>query len=220
MAKRAQQGAVARCPWCAASLPHLAAECPECRLPLTMAAAEGGFVADHTGTTSTATPLSRPPRRSMPGLESESDLARAHGSRAHRLRLGAWLLGMLAVLLLLAGIGAAVSTSSPGARGDREATTNLLTALHRATDDPVHRQEVLISTLAGDQPSDQPSRVSADRASGFWFAAARSTSGRCFLLAGRLSDGSPLGRGTLNEKEPCTAARVRFHLEEKLVKSS
>ncbi|CAA9237539.1 MAG: hypothetical protein AVDCRST_MAG76-1589 [uncultured Acidimicrobiales bacterium] len=217
MARRAQQGALARCPWCAASLPHLAAECPECRFPLTMAAAEGGFLADQTGTTSTATPFSLP-RPSMVGPQPESELARAHGSRAHRLRVGAWLLGMLSVLLLLAGIGAAVSTSSSGARGDREATANLLTALQREKD-PVHRQEVAIIPLPGDEPSDQPSRVSTARASGFWFAAARSASGRCFLLAGRLSDGVPLGRGTLNEKEPCSAARVRFHLEEKLVKS-
>jgi len=183
-----------------------------------MAAAEGGFVAEHSGTTSTA---SQPSRLRHPGarFHPEGGLASAHTSRASRLRVGAWILGMLSVLLLVAGIGAAVSTSSPGARGDREATVNLLTALHRATDDPNHRREVPLATLGGDQPSDHPSHVSTDRASGFWFGTARSGSGRCFLLAGRLSNGAPLGRGTLSKDEPCTAAQVRSHLEDKLVKS-
>jgi len=183
-----------------------------------MAAAEGGFLAEHSGTTSTATPPGRPAPSQL-GFHAESGLARAHSSRAHRLRIGAWLLGLMAVLLLLAGVGAAVTASSPEARSDRDAATSLLTALHRATDDPTHRQEVAITTLPGNQPSDRPFRLSTDQASGFWFATARSTSGTCFLLAGRLSDGAPVGRGTLSKKEPCTAAQVRTHLEEKLAKS-
>ena len=218
MAKRAQQGAVARCPWCEASLPQVAAECPECRFPLTMAAAEGGYVAEHRGTTSTATPTSRP-RPPMPDFQAQAALARSHVSRAHRLRLGAWLVGLLAILLLAASVGAVLSTSSSGARDDRQATASLMTALHRATDDPNHRPDVEITTISAEEPSDQAARVSTDRARGFWFATARSGSGTCFLLAGRLVDGEPLGRGTLSDKEPCTAAQVRSHLEEKLVKS-
>lgn len=218
MAKRAQQGAVARCPWCEASLPQVAAECPECRFPLTMAAAEGGYVAEHRGTTSTATPTSRP-RPLMPDLQAQSALARVHADRAHRLQLGAWLLGLLAVLMLLAGIGAVVSASSPGGREDRQATASLLTALQRATVDPNHRPEVEVTTIPAGEASDQPARVSTDLSRGFWFATARSSSGTCFLLAGRLVDGEPLGRGTLSDEEPCTAAQVRSHLEEKLVKS-
>jgi len=219
MARRAQQGAVARCPWCESSIPQVAAECPECRFPLTMAAAEGGFVSERAGTTSTATPAGWPPRP-VPGFHSPSALASAHASRAHRLRLGAWLLGMLSVLLLLAGVGAAVSTSSPDARSDREAITSLLTALHRATDDPGHRQEIPITTLRGAEPSVQPSRVSTDQASSFWFGTARSTSGQCFMVAGRLSDGVALARGTLSKNEPCTAAQLRSHLEQKLIDSN
>ena len=219
MARRAQQGAVARCPWCDTSLPQLAAECPECSFPLTMAAADGGFRAGHSGTTSTATPAGPAPRPLVPSVAGHIERPRVHGSRGHRLRVGAWLLGVLSVLLLLAGIGALVSTSSPGARSDREAMASLFTGLRRATTEPGYGQEVVVNVLPGDEPSDQPPRLSVAQASGFWFGAARSTSTRCFLLAGRLRDGVPMGRGTLGKDEPCTADQVRTRLEDKLVKA-
>ncbi len=215
MARRAQQGAVARCPWCSASLSQLAVECPECRFPLTMAAADGGYVAEPSGTTSTATP-GRAPGGQRPGLHHESELARAHGTRAHRIRLGALLLGVMALLLLLSGVGAIVSTSSPDARSDREATSSLFTALRRATVDPGYRQAVAIATLPADQPSDRPSRVSADQAGGYWFATAHSSSGRCYVLVGRLADGKLVRTSNLSEDEPCTGSRARSSLDGKL----
>lgn len=218
MARRAQQGAVARCPWCEASLPHRAAECPACQLPLTMAAADGGFrAAEPSGTSSTATSPGHIRLPPPPSGRFDPGRARVHGSRVHRIRIVAWLLGLSSLLLLLAGIGTAVSASSPGARSDREAMTSLATALHRDTDEPGYRQETVVTTVAGDLPSDQPARVSADQAQGFWFGAARSASGRCYLLAARASNAELLGRGTLGGNEPCSAARVRFHLERKLV---
>ncbi len=218
MPRRATQAAAARCPWCEATLHKLAVECPRCRFPLTMAAAEGGFqAAEHSGTTSTATPAGRGVvpivGRADPGR------SRVHGSRAHRIRVVAWLVGLSSILLLLAGVGAVVSTSSPGARSDREAMSGLATALHRATDDPAYRQEAPVVTISGDEASDQASRVSTSQSQGFWFGAARSTSGRCFLLAARASDATPLGRGTLANDEPCSAARVQLHLEDQLVKA-
>lgn len=216
MARRAQQGAVARCPWCEACLPQLALECPECRFPLTMAAADGGFVAESSGTTSTATPPGRPVRLPEAGLQEESELARAHGTRAQRLRVGAVLLGVLSVLILLSGIGAIVSTSSPDARGDRQATGSLFTALQRRTVEAGYRQEVPVTLLGADQPSDQPSRVSTAEAGGFWFGTARSSSGRCYLLVGRVAGGELVRTSNLPEKDPCTAGRARSYLQDKL----
>ncbi len=216
MARRAQQGAVARCPWCEACLPQLALECPECRFPLTMAAADGGFVADHSGTTSTATPPGRSLRLPVAGLEGQSELARAHGTRAQRLRVGAVLLGVLSVLILLSGIGAIVSTSSPDSRSDREATSSLFTALRRRTADAGYRQEVPVTLLGADQPSDQPSRVSTAETGVHWFGTARSSSGRCYLLVGRIADGELLRTSYLPEKDPCTAGRARSYLQDKL----
>jgi len=220
MARRAQQGAVARCPWCEASLPQVAVECPECQLPLTMAAVEGGLhTTERSGTSSTATPAGRTPLPSAPAGRFNPSGSGTHGRRVHRMRIVAWLLGLSSILLLVAGMGAVASASSPAARSDREAKASLATALHRATDDPAHRREVVITDVAGDQPSDQASRVSSDQAQGFWFGAARSASGRCFLLAARASDATFLGGGTLSDDEPCSAARVRFHLEQKLVEA-
>lgn len=220
MARRAQQGAVSRCPWCEASLPQVAVECPECQLPLTMAAAEGGLrTTERNGTSSTATPAGRAPVLAEPAGHFARPGSGTRGRRVHRMRIVAWLLGLSSILLLVAGMGAMASASSPGARSDREAKASLATALHRDTDDPGYRQDVVITDVAGDQPSDQASRVSSDQAEGFWFGAARSASGRCFLLAGRASDATLLGGGTLADDEPCSAARVRFHLERKLVEA-
>lgn len=220
MSRRAQHGSIAHCPYCEASLPRVAAECPECRFPLTMAAADFGFRGpDHRGTTSTATPGGRSTVPVVPGGHPTAHGARVHGSPGHRMRITAWLLGLTSLLLLLAGVGALLTASSPGATSDREATAALLTALHRATDDPSYRQEVPVATLAADVPSASAGEASVDRAGDLWFAAAKSTSGRCFLLAGRLSDGVPLGRGTLGQDEPCTGAQVRLRSEAKLLKS-
>ncbi|MEO5680537.1 MAG: hypothetical protein ABIS47_12805, partial [Acidimicrobiales bacterium] len=106
MARRAQQGAVARCPWCDATLPQVAAECPECRFPLTMAAADGGFRAPgHSVTSSTATPGGHGARPLMAG--GHAHLGSTGGTRrlGQRICVIAWLLGLLSILLLLAGIG-------------------------------------------------------------------------------------------------------------------
>jgi len=184
-----------------------------------MAAAEFGLAApEGSGTTSTATPGGRAAAALVPGLDRAGH-DRVHGSRGHRMRIMAWLLGVTSILLMLAGLGALLTASSPGAASDREATTSLLTALHRATDDPQHRQDVAITSLAPEQPSAAGHQVSVAAASGFWFGAAKSTSGHCFLLAGRMADGVPLGRGTLGKGEPCTGAQVRLRSEEKLLKS-
>jgi hypothetical protein len=121
------------------------------------------------------------------------------------------------MLLLLAGVGALLTASSPGARSDRVASTNLRTALHRATDDPDHRPELAITTVGADVPSSAPQQVSVDQADGLWFAAAKSTSGRCVVLAGRLADGFGLPPGTFRrEEEPCTGAQVRLRTQERL----
>lgn len=220
MARRAQQGAVARCPWCDATLPQIAAECPECRFPLTMAAAEGGLRApEHSVTSSTATPGGHGSRPLMAG--GHAHLGSAEGPRrlGPRIRVIAWLLGLLSIVLLLAGVGTLVSASSPDARSDRLATASLLTALRQVTVGPSQAPGIGIISLRGDEPSDQATRVSVDQASGYWFGTARSSSGRCFLLAARLPDGVPVGRGTLGGSEPCTAAQVRSHLEAKLAKA-
>ena len=220
MARRARQGSVARCPYCEAFLPQVAAECPECRFPLTMAAADVGFsTSEPSGTTSTATPGGRSARPVVAGGPSALERSSALARRAQRMRIGAWLLGLLSILLLLAGLGVVFTAASPTARTDREATTSLLTALRRATDDPNHRSELTITPLRAGVPSDSPVEVSVDRASGLWFGAARSTEDRCFLLVGRLDDGVPLGRGTLGAREPCTGAQVRLRSEPKLVKA-
>jgi len=183
-----------------------------------MAAADGGGFRppEPSGTSSTATSAQA---RSAPAPGGRYDPAQAgfQAGRGHRIRILACLLGLTSVLLLLAGIGAVVSTASPGARSDREAMASLATALHRATDDPGYRQEAVVTVLAGDVASDQATWVSADQAQGFWFGATRSDSGRCYLLAARASDANVLGRGTLGQDEQCSAARVRFHLEQKLV---
>lgn len=214
MSRRAQQGAVARCPWCETSLPQLAAECPECRFPLTMAAADSGFRADHSGTTSTATPAGPSPSPLVPSVAAHTERPRAHGTRGHSLRVGAWLLGLLSVLLLLAGVGALVSTSSPEARSDREAMTSLLTALRRATVEPGYRQDVVISNVPAEEPADQPLRPSIAETDGVWFGASKSNSGSCFFLAGNLADGKLVGRGTLGASEPCTGAEVHRRFAE------
>lgn len=219
MARRTQQGSVAHCPYCEASLPRVAAECPTCRFPLTLAAADFGSRAPrHSGTSSTATPIGRIIPSLRPPGPGDAAQTRAHGSRAHRMRVTAWLLGVTAILLVLAGIGAAFTAVSPGAISDREATANLLTALHRVTDNPKYRPEATITILAPDQASSLPNEVSVDQANGLWFAAARSTSGSCFLLAGQLPKGTAVGRGTLGKKEPCTAAEVRLRSEPTLSK--
>lgn len=217
MARRAQQSAVARCPWCDASLPHRATECPHCQFPLTITAADGGGFRppEPSGTSSTAT-SARAPGAPPSGGRYDPGRAGDLAHRVHRIRIVAWVLGLSMVLLLLAGIGAVVSTSSPGARSDREAMASLFTALRRATDDPGYRQEADVRPVAGDVASEQPTQISTFQAQGLWFGASRSASGRCHLLAARTSGGTPLG-GTLGPDEPCTAARVRVRLEQTLV---
>ncbi len=216
MARRAQQGSVVRCPYCEASLPHVAAECPECRFPLTMAAADCGL---------------RPPEDPRPiaatiqsgllgpasarGAASRSRLPRFHDSRSHRMRITAWLLGVTAILLLLAAVGALLTASSPDAAGDRTANANLLTALQRARGDVGYRREALVVPVAGSLPSSNDVEVSVEQVEGSWFAATKSSSGRCWLLAVQLAAGVPLG-GTLGRDEPCTGAQVRLRLDKKL----
>jgi len=219
MARRAQQSSVARCPYCEAFLPHVAVECPECRFPFTMAAADGGDrQPEHSGTSSTATRGTRPASSVVALGPAETSRAPVHGNRAHRIRIGAWMLGVTAILVLLAGVGALFTASSPGAASDREATANLFTALQRAKGILTYRQEVAIDMLGPDVASDAPRRVSVDEANGLWFAAAKSTSGSCWLLAAPLTDGAPFGSGTLGKNEPCTGAHIRLRYEERLAK--
>ena len=216
MARRAQQGSLADCPYCAAALPQLTAECPQCRFPLTMAAADVGFRAPQGNRPIAA---SRPPGRSvfLPGstLQGGSRGDRFHASRAARMRITAWLLGLTAVLLLLAGVGALMAASSPGATSDREVQANLIISLRRATVDPDTRQEVAIDVRPATEPSAGPAQVSVERAGDLWFGASRSTSGRCFLLIGRTGEGKALGGGTLGQGEPCTGAHIRSRYDER-----
>jgi hypothetical protein len=135
------------------------------------------------------------------------------------MRITAWLLGVTSILLLLAGVGALITASSPAAGSDRTAQANLITALHRATDDPNHRQEVQISLLPADASSQAPQKVSVDQGDGLWFGAAKSTSGRCFVLAGRQADGVQFGGGTLAKDEPCTGIHFRDRYEASQAKS-
>lgn len=216
MARRAQQGSVADCPYCAATLPQLAAECPQCRFPLTMAAADVGFrapQADRPIAAGGPLPLARP------GLHPGSGRARFHAGKAHRMRISAWLLGLTAILLLLAGAGALLSATSAGAASDREAQANLLTALRRATTDPNARREVAINVEPATEPSDAPDQVSVERVDDLWFGASRSATGRCFLLIGRTGDGGRLGGGTLGKDEPCSGAHIRVRYDESKAKT-
>ena len=213
MARRAQQGSVAHCPYCEASLPQVAAECPQCRFPLTMAAAEVGFRApEPSGTTSTATPGGRTTPPVLPGHTLHRP--RIHGSREHRIRMTAWMLGVTAVLLVLAGVGAILSASSPGAASAREATNALLISQRRVAE-PEHRNDVAITPLVEAQESSRPSEVSVDKGSGIWFGAVRASGGTCHVMAVRLNDGVKLVNGTLDKGEPCSGAHLRSRYEER-----
>ncbi len=219
MARRARQGSVARCPYCEAFLPQVVAECPACRFPLTMAAAEGGFVtAEHSGTTSTATPGGRSITPMVAGHAGRAG-DRFHGTRAHRIRVTAWLLGVTSILLLLAGAGAFFSASSPGAANDRQAAVSLLSALNHAAANRPRIDGLPVPTVAAGEQSDAARKVSVDEKNGLWFGAAKSISGRCYLLVGQLFDGATLGQGTLAPSEPCTGAEVRLRYEEKRTKA-
>ena len=217
MARRAQQGSVAHCPYCEAFLPQVAAECPACRFPLTMAAADFGSRGPDIGTTSTATPVGRQAPPLVPRANPAAERARVHGSRGHRMRITAWLLGVTSVLLLLAGVGALFTAASPDAGSDAEAKANLVTSLQRARLQG-NGAEAAISMLGADVASDAPDRVSVDQADDIWYGVARSSSGRCFVLAARLSDGQALLPGTLSKDEPCTGSHVRARFGEKLTK--
>jgi len=218
MARRAQQGSVARCPYCEAFLPQVAVECPACRFPLTMAAAEGGFVTpEHSGTTSTATPGGRSVSPMVAGHAPAAG-QRFHGTRAHRIRVAAWLLGVTSILLLLAGAGAFFSASSPEAADNRQAVVSLNGALNHATANRSHVDDLAVPTVAAGEPSDGARKVSVDEANGLWFGAARSISGRCYLLIGRLSNGTTVGQGTLAKADPCTGGQVRLRSETRLAK--
>lgn len=220
MARRAQQGSVADCPYCAATLPQLAAECPQCRFPLTMAAADVGFRAPQGNRPiGSSRPIGRPLPLAGSAAQSQASQARFHGSRAHRMRITAWLLGLTAILLLLGGIGALLTASSPGATSDRQAQANLITALRRATTEPNARQEVTINVKPAAEPAEAPDQISVERSPDLWFGASRSTSGRCFLLIGRIDDGTPHGGGSLGKDEPCTGAHVRARYDESKAKA-
>lgn len=212
MAKRAQQGSVVSCPYCEATIPNVAAECPECRFPLTMAAAECGLRAPED-----PRPIASAIQSGLlvPRSGAGARRLRFHDSRSHRMRITAWLLGVTAILLLLAAVGALLTASSPEANSDRVANANLLTALIRVKGDQGYRHEVTVTSVTGNLPSSHPTEVSVNQADGSWFAATRSDSGRCWLLAAHLADGVPLG-GTLGKDEPCTGDQVRLRLESKL----
>lgn len=211
MARRAQQGSVARCPYCEAFLPQVATECPQCRFPLTMAAADVGFRSpEHSGTSSTATPGGRTAIPVLAGHGDAAARAKFHGTRAHRIRVTAWVLAVTSILLLIAGVGALVTAASPDAAGDAKAKISLVSTRRRAiTPEPRDPPAPGLVEVTADVPSDGPGKVSTDRSDGVWFGAAKSTSGTCFFLAGSLSaEKDVVGVGSLADKDPCTGGEV------------
>jgi hypothetical protein len=203
MARRAEQAA--RCPWCDGALRRGATECPECLFPLTMTAVDDGSRAtlEPRGTSSTASPAPTPVPRFHAPVHSLPQ-----SQRSHRLRLLAWLLAVTAGLLLVAGIASWITVSSPAARSDAAAQTNLLAALNAARGQGTASAPE-IEPFGEDEPSDAPDHVSTSAVDGAWFGAAQSTSGRCYVLAFLLDGtGNPLG-GTLGKGEPCSAGEAR-----------
>jgi hypothetical protein len=180
-----------------------------------MDAADGGFLApEHSGTTSTATPGGRSVWPVVAGHPGPAR-GRVHGTKAHRIRVTAWLLGVTAVLLLLAGVGALLTAVSPEAPGDREATANLLTGLQRARGNTAYRPEANPVLLAAQDASARPQELSLSQGADLWFGASRSTSGTCFVLGARVS-GRGSAVGTLGRREPCNGNQARLRLEKKL----
>lgn len=210
MARRAQEAA--RCPWCQVALDQRATECPACLLPLTMAAVDtgrsGGRPAGTSSTASTGSTPASPLYRVDPHRLPPS-------GRAHRLRMAAWLLALTSAILLVAGIASWITVSDPDVQADVTAKFDLSLALARAqgTDTRTVRP---VTLLAGGDASDQPDHLSVQVDGREWYAAAQSTSGRCFVLAaildsGGLRIGGPLGKGA-----PCTGLEVRNQLGQRL----
>lgn len=219
MAYRAVPGGVLRCPWCDAMVPPAAVECPLCRFPLAHAEghggdAEGGNRGDGGG--GQAPP--RPSATAAPALVPIGPLPAAPGAGSRRLRHrnlthGAWLLALVAVMLLASGLATLRTIRSPGARADRAAELTLVTALahaqgHRAADDPK------VDVIDAESASTVPTQVSVAGADGRWYGAVRSVSGRCFVLAGLVTSTGSTPPGTLSPDEPCTGS----HAQQRLVR--
>jgi hypothetical protein len=205
MARRAEQ--VERCPWCAGSLRPGASECPDCLFPLTMAAigtsGRSGAV-EARGTSSTASPAHTP----LPARFHVPQHSLGPPSRSHRLRMVSWLLAVMAGLLVVAGVASWISLAGPDGRSDATAQTNLLVALSRAQGRD-RKPGLEVVELPGDDASDTPGRLSVSESDGFWFGAAQSTSGRCFVLGWRFDGATDVLGGTLAKGDPCTASEVR-----------
>ncbi len=212
MAYRAVPGGVLRCPWCDATLPPAALECPLCRFPLAHPAGGGA----DSGRERTA----RPPPTVMPTLVPIGRLPAAPGADSRRRRRrhlthGSWLLGLIAVLLLVSGLVTMRTITSPDARHDRAAELSLVTALAQAQGHPTAgapRVDV-IDANRGPTAAGQVSVASAD---GRWYGAVRSDSGRCFVLAGLVTAASTTPPGTLGPDEPCTGAHAQQRLARQL----
>jgi hypothetical protein len=210
VARRAQQAI--RCPWCDTALEARATECPGCRLPLTIAAADGGGVMRPpslgTGTASTATSSASPHYRLDPHRLPPA-------GRAHRARMVAWLLGLTALILAVAGIASWITVSDPDVQADSTAGFDLRLALSRARGSdfrPGYPLQAVDGASASDAPDHLSVRTDGDR----WYGASQSTSGHCFVVASLTTGAARSFGGTLAKGEPCTGDQVRARLASKL----
>jgi hypothetical protein len=162
----------------------------------------------------------RRPEAAAPALVPIGPLPAAPGAgrrrRRHRhLTHGAWLLGLVAVMLLASGLATLRTLQSPAARADRAAELTLVTALaeaqgHHGAKDPK------VDVIDASRPSTAAGQVSVVSTDGRWYGAARSGSGRCFVLAGLVTSSRRPPPGTLGPDEPCTGTEAQQRLVHQL----
>jgi hypothetical protein len=214
VARRAEPAV--RCPWCDAALEARATECPGCRLPFTLAGADGGGIVRApsigTGTASTATSSASAHYRLDPHRLPPS-------GRAHRARMVAWLLGLTAVILAVAGIASWITVSDPDVQADSTAGFDLRLAVSRARGSDF-RPAYPLQTVDGASASDAPDHVSVRLEGDRWYGASQSTSGRCFVVASLTTGAARSLGGTLAKGEPCTGDQVRARLAKQLAETA
>lgn len=155
-----------------------------------------------------------PPRTVRPGDDLRPfDQASPH--RKGRLAHIAVALGFVALMILVSGLVTLHTLTSPAARHDRAAETSLLVALARAQDQPANPAATL-EILPGDEPSTAAGQVSEVEQDGQWFGAARSATGRCFVVSGLITSRGRGPLGTLSKGEPCTGAEAQSRLAHQL----